>query len=361
MGARPPRPADPEETQLADVVTELAIAAGIEPPRVLLYDDGPANALVFGRDPITRRSWSGAACSTSSTARRPRAWWRALIALRRGRRSRAGGRHRGRLRHLRPDDRRRSSAVVSPSATGAGWRAAVGPLIGPRSRSRLARRRASPPCSGCRPTTTRPIRRRSRLPDPDHDGWVHRRGRVAHQPVPERTAADLRLALARLPGRRDRGRADPRCRRPRSCADRARRRWPRACRARPGWSCCWWSAAQRRRVAGRSRPAAVRHRPGDSLAPPTRRSASHGSGRWAPIVGPAERPSGLRERTRGAQSACRSRSPADRHPSRSSPCSRSCSSIAVVLIVYLVAFAAFVVLAIVAGPLHELLRSLAGR
>ncbi len=34
-----------------DVVNELAVAAGIEPPRVLLYDDAPPNALVFGRDP----------------------------------------------------------------------------------------------------------------------------------------------------------------------------------------------------------------------------------------------------------------------------------------------------------------------
>ena len=51
LGARPPRSADPEETQLADVVTELAIAAGIEPPGVLIYDDGPANAFVFGRNP----------------------------------------------------------------------------------------------------------------------------------------------------------------------------------------------------------------------------------------------------------------------------------------------------------------------
>jgi Zn-dependent protease with chaperone function len=50
IGARPPRTDDPEETQLRDVVTEFAIAAGIEPPALLLYDTGPANAFVYGRD-----------------------------------------------------------------------------------------------------------------------------------------------------------------------------------------------------------------------------------------------------------------------------------------------------------------------
>ena len=51
MGARQPRQGDAEEQQLVDIVGELAVAAEIEPPRVMLYDDGPANALVFGRDP----------------------------------------------------------------------------------------------------------------------------------------------------------------------------------------------------------------------------------------------------------------------------------------------------------------------
>ena len=50
MGARPADPSDPEEVQLVNVVDELAVAAGIETPRVLLYDEGPPNALVFGRD-----------------------------------------------------------------------------------------------------------------------------------------------------------------------------------------------------------------------------------------------------------------------------------------------------------------------
>jgi len=51
LGARPPNDQDAEERQLVDVVGELANAAGIEPPRVQLYDSPPANALVYGRDP----------------------------------------------------------------------------------------------------------------------------------------------------------------------------------------------------------------------------------------------------------------------------------------------------------------------
>jgi Zn-dependent protease with chaperone function len=51
LGGRPPRTDDAEERQVVNVVTELALAAGIVVPRVLLYDDGPANALVFGRGP----------------------------------------------------------------------------------------------------------------------------------------------------------------------------------------------------------------------------------------------------------------------------------------------------------------------
>jgi Zn-dependent protease with chaperone function len=51
LGARGPNPDDPEERQLVDVVHELAIAASIHPPRVLLYDEGAANAFVYGRHP----------------------------------------------------------------------------------------------------------------------------------------------------------------------------------------------------------------------------------------------------------------------------------------------------------------------
>src|SRR6476661_6656824 len=46
LGARPPNDQDAEERQLVDVVGELANAAGIEPPRVQVYDSPPANALV---------------------------------------------------------------------------------------------------------------------------------------------------------------------------------------------------------------------------------------------------------------------------------------------------------------------------
>ena len=53
-------PTTPQERQLRDIVNEFAVAAGIEPPRLLLYDDGPPNAFVFGRDPITRPSSSDA-------------------------------------------------------------------------------------------------------------------------------------------------------------------------------------------------------------------------------------------------------------------------------------------------------------
>ncbi len=51
LGARAPKTDDPEERQLVDVVGELSVAASIAPPRVLLYDDGPANALVYGSHP----------------------------------------------------------------------------------------------------------------------------------------------------------------------------------------------------------------------------------------------------------------------------------------------------------------------
>ena len=43
LGAREPSPADPEERQLINIVTEMALAAGMTPPRVMLLDDGSAN------------------------------------------------------------------------------------------------------------------------------------------------------------------------------------------------------------------------------------------------------------------------------------------------------------------------------
>lgn len=48
VGARPPRPGDPEEQQLVNVVQELALAAGIPPPRVMLLDSDAANAAALG-------------------------------------------------------------------------------------------------------------------------------------------------------------------------------------------------------------------------------------------------------------------------------------------------------------------------
>jgi Zn-dependent protease with chaperone function len=48
-GARPPRPGDVEERQLVNLVEEMALAAGVPPPRVLLVDADDANAAVVGR------------------------------------------------------------------------------------------------------------------------------------------------------------------------------------------------------------------------------------------------------------------------------------------------------------------------
>jgi Zn-dependent protease with chaperone function len=48
LGGRPPRPGDHEELQLGNVVTEMAIAAGLRPPRVMLLDGPVANAAALG-------------------------------------------------------------------------------------------------------------------------------------------------------------------------------------------------------------------------------------------------------------------------------------------------------------------------
>ncbi|MGH7966156.1 MAG: M48 family metalloprotease [Candidatus Binatia bacterium] len=48
LGARPPRPEDLEEKQLTNLVEEMAIAAGVPPPRVMLLDSTIANAAVVG-------------------------------------------------------------------------------------------------------------------------------------------------------------------------------------------------------------------------------------------------------------------------------------------------------------------------
>ena len=51
LGGRPPRPGDLEEQQLGNVVTEMALAAGVKPPRVMLLDGAVANAAVLGSSP----------------------------------------------------------------------------------------------------------------------------------------------------------------------------------------------------------------------------------------------------------------------------------------------------------------------
>jgi Zn-dependent protease with chaperone function len=48
LGGRPPRPDDLEELQLQNVVAEMAIAAGLKPPRLMLLDGPVANAAAAG-------------------------------------------------------------------------------------------------------------------------------------------------------------------------------------------------------------------------------------------------------------------------------------------------------------------------
>ena len=48
LGGRPSRPEDIEERQLENVVAEMAIAAGVKPPRVMLLDGTVANAAAAG-------------------------------------------------------------------------------------------------------------------------------------------------------------------------------------------------------------------------------------------------------------------------------------------------------------------------
>jgi Zn-dependent protease with chaperone function len=48
-GARPPRPGDAEERQLVNLVEEMALAAGVPPPRVMVLDADVVNAAVVGR------------------------------------------------------------------------------------------------------------------------------------------------------------------------------------------------------------------------------------------------------------------------------------------------------------------------
>jgi len=51
LGARDPRSDDPEERQLQNLVEEMAIAAGVRPPRVAILDGAAANAGAVGSGP----------------------------------------------------------------------------------------------------------------------------------------------------------------------------------------------------------------------------------------------------------------------------------------------------------------------
>ncbi len=51
LGAREPRAGDLEEQQLVNLVGEMAITAGVQPPRVLLLDGAAANAAAIGSTP----------------------------------------------------------------------------------------------------------------------------------------------------------------------------------------------------------------------------------------------------------------------------------------------------------------------
>jgi Zn-dependent protease with chaperone function len=48
LGGRPPQAGDLEEQQLGNIVAEMAIAAGVKPPRVMLLDGAVANAAALG-------------------------------------------------------------------------------------------------------------------------------------------------------------------------------------------------------------------------------------------------------------------------------------------------------------------------
>ena len=51
LGARPPRPDDLEERQLQNLVEEMAVAAGVRPPRIAILDGTAANAGAVGSAP----------------------------------------------------------------------------------------------------------------------------------------------------------------------------------------------------------------------------------------------------------------------------------------------------------------------
>ena len=118
-----------------NVVGELAVAAGIEPPRVLLYDDGPPNALVFGRDHDHATVVVGRAPAGRARPRGDAGRHRAGHRIGGRRRSRSGRRHRGGLRHVRPghDEPGRDREPEGPGALAGGGRAARRTPRDPRS------------------------------------------------------------------------------------------------------------------------------------------------------------------------------------------------------------------------------------
>src|SRR5262249_34918052 len=55
LGARDPNPADLKELQLSNVVQEMAIAAGLPAPKIMLVDSPGANAAAIGTSPQDAR------------------------------------------------------------------------------------------------------------------------------------------------------------------------------------------------------------------------------------------------------------------------------------------------------------------
>ena len=195
IGGREPRSGDLEEQQLVDVIGELAVAAGIERPRVLLYDDGPANALVYGRSPDHATVLVGRGILVELDREATQGAMARLIASAvdgdLGLATDVGAVYvtYGLLSTT-------LNAVVSPSARKTASRRHPGPPRGRRRRSRGRQRHryaARPP-----ERRRRPGRHALGLPDPAHDGRPHHGRHGPHQPLPDRAAAGLRVAVARL-------------------------------------------------------------------------------------------------------------------------------------------------------------------
>ena len=76
LAARAPCEADPEERQLGNILAELALAAGLPTPRLLLVDAPEPNAASFGASHQDAGSSPRAACSTGWSGGRRRGWSR---------------------------------------------------------------------------------------------------------------------------------------------------------------------------------------------------------------------------------------------------------------------------------------------